>query len=181
MKFDRQSECIIDGLAILPNNMLAVKQSRSGRIHIISVLQIISDIKRANLRSRLNSFKEITLKRLIDLDYCRTKVDFFQLHFANNLLVCGDDVGRVWSYDLSSILSKVDSAVKQRSPEDIELIPADFVLDWPSFNNPLYKNRKVIDLSRPNVINGLALDPQAGHLITVSNINLITFWRRNMS
>jgi hypothetical protein len=96
------------------------------------------------------------------------------------LLVCGDDVGRVWCYDINKIISNLNSKEKQRSPEDIPLLPADAVQEWPSFNNPRYKNRKVINTSLPNVINGLALSEDASHLVTVSNINLVTFWKRSL-
>ena len=169
VKFGRSSNAIIDGLSILPDKpaLLAVKQSRTGRIHISKICDMLSDLKKAAVRSRLNSFKEILFLNKTDLEYTATACDYFGLHAQPGLIACGDDAARICLYKTADISGDEETV---RSMDDL--------LVWPEILNPRHGNKKVVDLTKPIVINSLTVSKDLKFIVAVTNINLVCVWHR---
>lgn len=172
IKFGTATNAIIDGLSVLPDkpSLLALKQSRTGRIHICKIGDLLADVKKATVRSRLNSFKEVEFRNATDLEYTVTTCDYFGLHAQAGLIACGDDHARICLYNTSSITGDEET-----------LLNINDVLAWPEISNPKHGNKKVVDLTRPIVINSLTVSNDLKFIVAVTNINLVCVWKRRSS
>lgn len=170
VKFGRTSSAIIDGLSVLPDKpaLLALKHSRTGRIHICKIGELLADLKKATVRSRLNSFREVQFRNLTDFEYTVTSCDYFGLHAQPGLIACGDDNARICLYNTSSVTG-----------DEQKLLNINDVLPWPEISNPKHGNKKVVDLTRPIVINSLTVSNDLKFIVAVTNINLVCVWKRS--
>jgi hypothetical protein len=170
VKFGRSSNAIIDGISILPDkpDLLALKQSRTGLIHISKISELLSELQKASVRSRLNSFREITFHNKTDLEYSVTQCDYFGLHAQPGLIACGDDIARICLYSTSDITG-----------DEADVRGMDDVLVWPDISNPKHGAKRVVDLSKPIVINSLTVSKDLKFIVAVTNINLVCVWHRS--
>lgn len=169
VKFGRRTNAIIDGMSVLPDkpDLLAVKQSKTGRIHISKIADLLADIKKAGVRSRLNSFKEIEFSNKTDLEYTATTCDYFGLHAQPGMIACGDDAARICLYNTGDLTGD-EEVVKN----------IDDVLLWPEISNPRHGNKEVVDLTLPIVINSLTVSKDLNYIVAATNINLVCVWQR---
>lgn len=168
-KFGRKTEAIIDGLSILPDkpHLLALKHSRSGRIDICKIADLIAKVRKANVRSRLNSFREVEFTCPLSYEYSKTHSDYFGLHAASGLIGCGDDQARICLYNTCKL-----------SGDETGLLPIDDVISWPEIENPKHNNRKVVDMTKDVLINSLVISNDSKFIVAVTNINLVCIWCR---
>lgn len=168
-KFGRKNDAIIDGISVLPDkpHLLALKISRSGRIDICKIADLIAKVRKASVRSRLNSFREVEFTCPLSLEYSKTNSDYLGLHATSGLIACGDDEARICLYNTRTV-----------SGDETGLLPIDDVLSWPDIENPKHNNKKVVDMTKDVLINSLAISNDSKFIVAVTNINLVCIWCR---
>ncbi|KAI1291765.1 Leucine-rich repeat and WD repeat-containing protein 1 [Halotydeus destructor] len=173
--FDSSNPEVIDGVAIIPENpnYILVKQSRTGKVSISSLPELLADLSKSNTRSKLNSFRQASLNTHISLDYALTRNDYIYPAIQAGLMVCGDDEGSIWLYDTS----KMHFNAQENVPSSSDVSPL-AVYAWPEISNPKLKQRKVVDETKQVFINCMALSSDLNYMVAATNINLVCIWKR---
>ncbi|XP_064425107.1 leucine-rich repeat and WD repeat-containing protein 1 isoform X2 [Latimeria chalumnae] len=147
----------VDGLAFLSNDIVASKSCMQGSIYLWSWTQTLKG--RQDKRS-----KKVKVVILAELQWSDTDLPYITLCTCpEDYLLCGDEKGRVWMYELSSFLQKRMVS---------EIIPPTQMLQWPVLR---VKGKREVE---GTVINILAVDQHFAYVVALTDKNIVAIWKR---
>ncbi|KAK2163959.1 hypothetical protein LSH36_71g00005 [Paralvinella palmiformis] len=133
------SDCEVDGLTLVSENIVACKCVEDSCVYIWNLTE--------TLNRATNGTAVVT--PLMTLEWKYTKERFIQPSSADGKLVCGDDEGNIWLYNLKQHLKK--------KPQQL--------------STELYRP------SRPLIMNDVSLSTTGTFLVGVTDNNMVCIWK----
>ncbi|XP_043909793.1 leucine-rich repeat and WD repeat-containing protein 1 [Protopterus annectens] len=148
---------IVDGLCFLNDDVVASKSCLQGSIYLWSWSKTLES-------RRKKQSKKVNAVILAELEWARTDVPYIQIACSSdmNCILCGDNTGAVWIYDVGNLEDAVSSG---------KLITPTKILKWPT---PKVKGQG--DVSGA-VINNLCVDSKFIYLVTLTDKNIVIIWK----
>lgn len=147
----------VDGLAFVNEDVVASKGSGLGTICLWSWSQTWA------ARGSQTAVRVVVLARL---QWSSTTLAYFSLSACpdEGLVLCGDEEGRVWIYDVGRLLAQ---------PRPLPAAPQapTQVLEWPepqALGQPMGKT----------MVNTVVADPSMNYLTALTDSNVVCIWRR---
>uniref|UniRef100_A0A674N4T4 Leucine-rich repeat and WD repeat-containing protein 1 n=1 Tax=Takifugu rubripes TaxID=31033 RepID=A0A674N4T4_TAKRU len=150
----------IDGLSLLTDDIIASKNFQYNCIYLWSWGRTAA--QRPDKKNRL-----VSAVVLAELQWTNTDVPYLSLSTCPDqaYIVCGDDEGRLWTYDMSNLQNILrDKPAKPLQPTKI--------LEWPG---PVRKGSG--PMKGPS-INTVAADPELRYVVALSDQNMVIVWKR---
>ncbi|KAM3932853.1 leucine-rich repeat and WD repeat-containing protein 1 [Leptodactylus fuscus] len=151
---------IVDGLAFLSDDLLASKSTMQGSIYIWSW-------KKTFEKPRPKSSRKKEAYILAELKWSETDLPYLALSTCTDgyYVLCGDEAGKIWVYDLESHKAELQKGVPCKSLKEPTKI-----IDWPF---PIARKEKVGE----SVINSVIMDPAMEYLVALTDKNIIAVWK----
>ncbi|XP_078535796.1 leucine-rich repeat and WD repeat-containing protein 1 isoform X2 [Lissotriton helveticus] len=148
---------LVDGLAFLNDDIVASKSAMQGSIYLWSWSQSLKNQK--NKHS-----KKVDAYILAELQWSQTDLPYLMLCSCpeKDYVLCGDEEGRVWMYDVSMCKTKATSK-KITCPTQI--------LKWPTLSSV------GVGKLKGTMINGVTVDPSFGYLVYITDKNIVAIWK----
>ncbi|RXM95047.1 Leucine-rich repeat and WD repeat-containing protein 1 [Acipenser ruthenus] len=117
------------------------------------------------LASRRKS-REVEVEILAELQWSSTELPYISLSTCpgEDYVVCGDEKGDLWTYEVSQCL--------RAGAKTDKMIPPTQILEWPA------PNRKGHGPIAGTSVNSVAMDPELQYLVALTDKNITAVWRR---
>ncbi|XP_067866232.1 leucine-rich repeat and WD repeat-containing protein 1 isoform X2 [Heterodontus francisci] len=154
---DKTTYHIIDSLAFCSDDLVASKSSMQGSIYLWSWSQTL---KRCNKR---NTKVHAAIVR--EMEWSNTDEVYIALAACpdENYLLCGDEKGDIWLYELDEFTNEEVTSGKKTSPTQI--------LKWPAI-------KAQGEIIEGTLINNVTTDPEFKYLVAVTDRNITVIWKR---
>ncbi|KAL3314809.1 hypothetical protein Ciccas_006564 [Cichlidogyrus casuarinus] len=175
LRLDQQHgghEVCIDGLAQLSDNSLVLKVVESGEILVFDFTSVLE--RRKGLQ------RSVPIEIRGHLLWQKTDEIYINLSVRQNLgaVVCGDNEGSIWIYDLDPYLDELHSNTRKQ----FQVKPIK-ILEWPECS--VQGNRdedqqlkeSISSGFRNPVVNSVELSSDGHYLVAVTDNNLVCIWR----
>ncbi|XP_069801439.1 leucine-rich repeat and WD repeat-containing protein 1 [Dendropsophus ebraccatus] len=151
---------IVDGLAFLSDDLVVSKSAMQGSIYVWSW-------KKSFVKQKSKSSKKAAAHILAELKWSDTDLPYLALTTSTDsyCVLCGDEAGKVWLYDLESCKADFQKGVPCKALKE----PTK-VIDWPE---PIARKEKV----EKSVINTVVMDPAMEYLVALTDKNIIAIWK----
>ncbi|KAK6473478.1 leucine-rich repeat and WD repeat-containing protein 1 [Huso huso] len=148
---------LIDSLSFLSNDIVVSKSAMQGSIYLWSWSK--------TLASRRKS-REVEVEILAELQWSSTELPYISLSTCpgEDYVVCGDEKGDLWTYEVSQCL--------RAGAKTDKMIPPTQILEWPA------PNRKGHGPIAGTSVNSVAMDPELQYLVALTDKNITAVWRR---
>ncbi|XP_058854303.1 leucine-rich repeat and WD repeat-containing protein 1 isoform X2 [Acipenser ruthenus] len=148
---------LIDSLSFLSNDIVVSKSAMQGSIYLWSWSK--------TLASRRKS-REVEVEILAELQWSSTELPYISLSTCpgEDYVVCGDEKGDLWTYEVSQCL--------RAGAKTDKMIPPTQILEWPA------PNRKGHGPIAGTSVNSVAMDPELQYLVALTDKNIAAVWRR---
>ncbi|KAL6098454.1 lrwd1 [Pungitius sinensis] len=152
----------IDGLSFLTDDIVASKNYMHCSIYLWSWGG--TKAQRPDKKDR-----SVCAVVLAELQWANTEIPYLALNTCPGqaYVVCGDDKGRLWTYNISKLQKNSLHTGKPILPTEM--------LEWPT---PVRKNHGQVE--GPS-INSVAMDPELHFLVALSDRNMVIVWKREES
>ncbi|XP_072099341.1 leucine-rich repeat and WD repeat-containing protein 1 [Mobula birostris] len=154
---DENDYHIVDTLAFCSDDLIASKSSMQGSIYLWSWSKTFKKCKKRNTKVHAEILREFkwsnTEQVYIALAACP----------AENYLLCGDEKGDIWMYNLDESSTEYVTSGKK--------IPPMQILKWPAIE----AKGKLIEGTLVNVVN---TDSELKYVVAVTDKNIIVIWKR---
>ncbi|KAM8899597.1 leucine-rich repeat and WD repeat-containing protein 1 [Spinachia spinachia] len=152
----------IDGLSFLTDDIVASKNYMHCSIYLWSWSG--TKALRPNKKDRT-----VCAVVLAELQWANTEIPYLALNTCPGqaYVVCGDDKGRLWTYNISKLQRNSLHTGKPILPTEM--------LEWPT---PVRKDHGQVE--GPS-INSVAMDPELHFLVALSDKNMVIVWKREES
>ncbi|XP_075878610.1 leucine-rich repeat and WD repeat-containing protein 1 isoform X1 [Nelusetta ayraudi] len=152
----------VDGLSFLTDDIVASKNFMHNCIYLWSW-----SATRAQKPDRKSL--EVSAVVLAELQWTSTEIPYLSLNTCpgRGYIVCGDDKGRLWTYHVTDLQKSNFQAGKPIQPTE--------VLEWPA---PVSRGHGQVE--GPS-INSVAMDPELGFLVALSDKNMVIVWKKDES
>lgn len=151
---------IVDGLAFLSDDLVVSKSAMQESIYIWSW-------KKSFTKSKSKSSRKLEAHILAELKWSETDLPYLALTTTADgyCVLCGDEAGKVWIYDLESCRPELQNGVPSKA-----LKKPTKIIDWPF---PIAGKEKVGE----SVINTVLVDPAMEYLVALTDKNIIAIWK----
>ncbi|KAK1157415.1 leucine-rich repeat and WD repeat-containing protein 1 [Acipenser oxyrinchus oxyrinchus] len=148
---------LIDSLSFLNNDIVVSKSAMQGSIYLWSWSK--------TLASRRKS-REVEVEILAELQWSSTELPYISLSTCpgEDYVVCGDEKGDLWTYEVSQCL--------RAGAKTDKMIPPTQILEWPA------PDRKGHGPIAGTSVNSVAMDPELQYLVALTDKNIAAVWRR---
>ncbi|XP_022178498.1 leucine-rich repeat and WD repeat-containing protein 1-like [Myzus persicae] len=160
-----QNENVIDSIEIVKDSWIATKAALHGVIYIFDLEATLSKTKN----------NKCLVKPTYILQWSDTDNYFMScgVGLDGKLLVCGDDRGSVWIYNLKDIAFK-------SSKSDSKVITVDSVLKWPKLHDKFLKKKKKLEVDVYDIVMAkCAVHSSGKYLVAVTNNNLVCLYKKS--
>ncbi|KAJ8043187.1 Leucine-rich repeat and WD repeat-containing protein 1 [Holothuria leucospilota] len=165
---------MIDGLALLKDQLVASKVACDGSIHIWSLKEARSMKK--------GPVKEVTIKPVYSLEWCDSDSVYLDIGTwpGCGVLVSGDDQGEVWVYDVFKQAELAEAAGEKGPFKPNQLLP------WPESKDE-DKEEKEEEKSEEKdkeeqedriIVNDVSISSDCKYIVSVTNKNLVCVWQK---
>ncbi|XP_064082369.1 leucine-rich repeat and WD repeat-containing protein 1-like [Macrobrachium nipponense] len=170
---------VLDSVCMLRDDLLAAKCALHGQIYIFSLEKALNQRKfnkeQTSLQRR-SSDRRILRLRWSDTDnyYMNMGVDQ-----KSCILVCGDDKGSLWVYNLASyvngnIKSPLTSNTVCSAVEPVT------ILEWPELEDAEVEKARKLKLDTYDiVVDKCCVSPGGRHIVAVTSNNMVCIWKRD--
>ncbi|XP_037783932.1 leucine-rich repeat and WD repeat-containing protein 1-like [Penaeus monodon] len=169
---------VLDSVCMVRDDLLAAKCALHGQIYIFSLaetLKLRTESKAANVFETVVSSDMMLKLRWSDTDnyYMNMGVDT-----VSCILVCGDDKGTLWVYDLVKyVTGTVSSPITGGSP--VAPVEPVALLDWPELEDAEVEKARKLRLDTYDiVVDKCAVSPNGRHIVAVTSNNMVCIWKR---
>ncbi|XP_038669680.1 leucine-rich repeat and WD repeat-containing protein 1 isoform X4 [Scyliorhinus canicula] len=149
--------CIVDSLAFCNDDLVASKTSMQGSIYLWSWSQTLKKWNKRNTKVNAAILREMEWSNTDEVYIALTTCP------VENYLVCGDEKGDIWMYELDKFTNEEIESGKKTSPTQI--------LKWPAIE----ARGEIIE---GTLINNVTTDPEFKYLVAVTDKNIIVIWKR---
>ncbi|XP_041096815.1 leucine-rich repeat and WD repeat-containing protein 1 [Polyodon spathula] len=148
---------LVDSLSFLNNDIVVSKSAMQGSIYLWSWSKTLASRKKS---------REVEVEILAELQWSSTELPYISLSTCpgEDYVVCGDEKGDLWTYEVSQCL-------RARAKTD-KMIPPTQILRWPA------PNRKGHGLIAGTSVNSIAMDPELQYLVALTDKNIAAVWKR---
>ncbi|XP_063850199.1 leucine-rich repeat and WD repeat-containing protein 1-like isoform X2 [Scylla paramamosain] len=168
---------VLDSIAMLRDDLLAAKCALHGQIYVFSVSRALGAAKYNKNRGQLQS--EVKNSMMVSLRWSDTDNYYMNMGVdpRSCVLVCGDDKGALWVYDLADLVTgKVSSPLTGGSPiaqqEPVK------ILEWPELEDAEVEKARKLRLDTYDiVVDKCAISYGAQHVVAVTSNNMVCIWR----
>ncbi|XP_023709510.1 leucine-rich repeat and WD repeat-containing protein 1 isoform X2 [Cryptotermes secundus] len=157
---------LVDSLVLLGDGMVGTKCALHGVIYVWDLMATLA----AN-----GEEQQLTVTPIRVLTWSNTDNYFMNMgcHPVAGLLVCGDDRGALWLYNLKEAMQ-----VKEQTHEVQPLT----ILDWPDITDMnLDRNRKLRLDVYDIVVDSVAVSCTGKYLVAVTSNNMVCIWKKMKS
>uniref|UniRef100_A0A4W3J809 Leucine-rich repeat and WD repeat-containing protein 1 n=1 Tax=Callorhinchus milii TaxID=7868 RepID=A0A4W3J809_CALMI len=148
---------MVDSLAFCNQDLVASKNLMQGSIYLWSWSR--------TLKARRKQSKKVNAVILWEMEWSKTDVPYISLFTCpeENRILCGDEKGDVWMYELPEFTKEEKTSGTKFSPTQI--------LQWPAV-------RVQGNIIEGSLINSVTTDPGFRYLIAITDKNIIAIWKR---
>ncbi|NXH40979.1 LRWD1 protein, partial [Dicaeum eximium] len=153
----------VDGLAFLNDDVVVSKSSKPGCIYLWSWSRSFD----AKGKGRQRTMSAVILA---ELEWSTTDMSYLTLSTcpAKEYVLCGDEQGSVWMYNLSSHSAAWGSP--KGKPSERRISPSQ-ILKWPEL--------RVNGEQPPEIlVNNVVADPAFTYLVVLTSVNITAIWRK---
>ncbi|NXE49619.1 LRWD1 protein, partial [Casuarius casuarius] len=154
----------VDGLAFLNDDVVVSKSSKPGCIYLWSWSRSFDGKGKACQRT-------VSAVILAELEWSTTDMSYLTLSTcpAKEYVLCGDEKGSVWMYNLSNYTTAWSTAKGKRSDKRI---PPTQILKWPELRANGEQLTEVL-------INNVITDPTFTYLVALTSVNITAIWKKS--
>ncbi|RXG52013.1 Leucine-rich repeat and WD repeat-containing protein 1 [Armadillidium vulgare] len=169
---------VVDSICLIRDNILAFKCALHGSIYICNLSQCIKTVKNDQLLER--NLIELNKESLLTLKWSDTDNYYMNMGADSKscTLVCGDDKGTLWIYDLANY---VNGQIKSPLFDNISIDQIDphLKLDWPELDDAeVEKARKLRIDTYDIVVDKCTVSDGGQHIVAVTSNNMVCIWKR---
>jgi len=93
-------------------------------------------------------------------------------HKGKGLVVCGDDKGSLWLYNLPSLTTAGCEPIKKMVEPTTRLM-------WPELQDDHLENSRKVPLDRHDIIiDKVTVSADSNHIVAVTSNNMVCIWKR---
>ncbi|KAG0694202.1 Leucine-rich repeat and WD repeat-containing protein 1 [Chionoecetes opilio] len=167
---------VLDSVAMLRDDLLAAKCALHGQIYVFSITKAINSAKYNKSLSQLQT--EVKASMMISLRWSNTDNYYMNMGVdpRSCVLVCGDDKGALWVYDLADhVTGKITSPLIGGSP--IPQIEPVKILEWPELEDAEVEKARKLRLDTYDiVVDKCGVSYGAEHIVAVTSNNMVCIW-----
>ncbi|KAK7083950.1 hypothetical protein SK128_003393, partial [Halocaridina rubra] len=170
---------VLDSICMLRDDILAAKCALHGMIYLFSIEKAISQRKATKSKKQY----ETTVSEDMMLRLRWSDTDNYYMNMGVDprscVLVCGDDKGSLWVYDLAGyVTGYLNSPLNGHSQS--KLIEPVMTLEWPELEDTEVEKARKLRLDTYDiVVDKCAVSPGADHVVAVTSNNMVCIWKRD--
>ncbi|KAF2351586.1 WD40-repeat-containing domain [Trinorchestia longiramus] len=179
--FDEKAANVVDSIVLVRDTVLAAKCALHARIYVMDVRRLMQNKLPITTLKNVDFHIKVGLDDVLSLEWSDT--DNYYINMGADprscVLVCGDDKGSLWLYDLHAVIngdiaSPITGAKALKNP----LRPTAMLL-WPNLDDPEVEKAGKLRLdSYDIVVDKCCISDGADHVVAVTSNNMVCIWRR---
>ncbi|XP_045620154.1 leucine-rich repeat and WD repeat-containing protein 1 isoform X2 [Procambarus clarkii] len=169
---------VLDSVCMLRDDLLAAKCALHGQIYIFSLARALK--KRALNKSGAQYEAPVTQDMMLKLRWSDTDNYYMNMGVdpRSCILVCGDDKGALWVYDVADYVTGKISSPLSEGPELPQIEPVK-ILDWPELEDAEVEKARKLRLDTYDiVVDKCAVSSGGHHIVAVTSNNMVCVWKR---
>lgn len=170
---------VLDSVCMLRDDLLAAKCALHGQIYVFSLEKALSQRK---LNKSVNQYETTVVeKSILRLKWSDTDNYYMNMGVDSRscVLVCGDDKGSLWVYDLANYVNGNIKSPLTNSAQH-KLVEPVVILDWPELEDTEVEKARKLRLDTYDiVVDKCAVSPGAKHIVAVTSNNMVCIWKRD--
>jgi len=173
---DQGENPIVDSLAVVSETTIVAKCALHGLIYMWDLKATTEDLKKKEFEKE-DSHNKITEKEVTMLAHLRwSDTDNFYMnlgcHKGKGLVVCGDDKGSLWMYNMPNMCKPNQSKINPKVEPTTRLM-------WPELQDDHLENSRKVPLDRHDIIiDKVAASHDNLHIVAVTSNNMVCIWRK---
>ncbi|KAK3876780.1 hypothetical protein Pcinc_018457 [Petrolisthes cinctipes] len=169
---------VLDSVVMVRDDLLAAKCALHGQIYIFSLKEALK--KRTVTKNAIQY--EVVVKEEMMLRLRWSDTDNYYMNMgvdpSSCILVCGDDKGALWVYDLADyVTGKISSPITNGA-----LLPLQEpvkILEWPELEDAEVEKARKLRLDTYDiVVDNCAVSRGGTHIVAVTSNNMVCIWKR---
>lgn len=170
---------VVDTITMLRDDILAVKCALHAKIYVIKLSNLVKEVKQKSNGLEI----DVKSEKMLKLRWSET--DNYYMNMGHDskscILVCGDDKGVLWVYDLLAyVTGSIPSPITDGPVLDKAVDPA-LMLDWPELqDDEVEKARKLRLDTYDIVVDNCSVAPGGKHIVAVTSNNMVCIWKRGL-
>jgi len=168
---DQGENPIVDSLAVVAEHTVVAKCALHGLIYM---WDLKSTTKKIDLDERKDKIIEKDVTMVANLRWSDTDNFYMNLgcHKGMGLVVCGDDKGSLWLYNMPGMTKPNPAPVRGKVEPTTRLM-------WPELQDDHLENSRKVPLDRHDIIiDKVAASHDNQHIVAVTSNNMVCIWRR---
>lgn len=167
---DKGENPIVDSLSIVSEWSVVAKCANHGLIYLWDLKKSTKDLMSEDAKKIIE--KEVTV--LANMKWSDTDNFYMNLgcHKGKGLVVCGDDKGSLWLYNLPNMTAINPAPIKS-------LVEPVTRLMWPELQDDHLENSRKVPLDRHDIIiDKVTPSFDNNHIVAVTSNNMVCIWRK---
>lgn len=169
---DQGENPIVDSLAVVSEWTIVAKCALHGLIYMWDLKTTTKNLTADDSKKEKIIEKEVSL--LANLKWSNTDNFYMNLgcHKGVGLVVCGDDKGSLWLYNLPDMV--------RPNPQPLtRMVDPTTMLMWPELQDDHLENSRKVPLDRHDIIiDKVTCSYDNSHIVAVTSNNMVCIWRR---
>ncbi|MCL4130163.1 UNVERIFIED_CONTAM: hypothetical protein GTU68_051455 [Idotea baltica] len=174
----KDSGTVVDSICLIRDNILALKCALHGFIYLFNISKHLDDATYNPDSGR--GVLELVSDDILHLQWSGT--DNFYMNMGADrktcTLVCGDDKGTLWVYDVASYINgEIESPLYGNT--SLPPIKPDTKLDWPELDDAEVEKARKLRLDTYDIVVDKCTVSEGGkYIVAVTNNNMVCIWKR---
>jgi len=167
---DKGENPIVDSLSIVSEWSVVAKCANHGLIYLWDLKKSTKDLATDDAKKVIE--KEVFM--LANMKWSDTDNFYMNLgcHKGKGLVVCGDDKGSLWLYNLQNMVDTSPTPIKS-------IVDPVTRLMWPELQDDHLENSRKVPLDRHDIIiDKVTPSHDNNHIVAVTSNNMVCIWRK---
>lgn len=169
---DKGENPIVDSIAIAGEHNVVAKCANHGLIYMFDLKKTVKDLSMEEGKKDRVIEQDVFL--LANLKWSDTDNFYMNLgcHKGKGLVVCGDDKGSLWLYNLPTLTSAGCEPIKK-------IVEPTTRLMWPELQDDHLENSRKVPLDRHDIIiDKVTVSADSNNIVAVTSNNMVCIWKR---
>ncbi|KAK8732175.1 hypothetical protein OTU49_007220 [Cherax quadricarinatus] len=170
---------VLDSVCMLRDDLLAAKCALHGQIYIFSLARALK--KRTGDKSGILFETQVTDDLMLKLRWSNTDNYYMNMGVdpRSCILVCGDDKGALWVYDVADyVTGKIKNPLSE-GPQLSAAVEPVRILEWPELEDAEVEKARKLRLDTYDiVVDKCAVSSGGLHIVAVTSNNMVCIWKR---